>query len=94
MPQPIAPFPSFSIILETENLANADLNGLVNSLASLVHQTLSPTDANEVMVIDSGDAPPELLQQLCDRNAPILRLTEAAANPRDARKSSNSCTSL
>jgi len=67
MPQPIAPFPSFSIILETENLANADLNGLVNSLASLVHQTLSPTEANEVMVIDSGDAPPELLQQLCDR---------------------------
>ena len=66
MPQP-TPYPSFSIILETENLANADLNGLVNSLASLVHQTLSPTEANEVMVIDSGDAPPELLQQLCDR---------------------------
>ena len=67
MSPPIAPHPSFSIILETENLANADLNGLVNSLASLVNQTMSPTEANEVLVIDSGDAPPELLQQLCDR---------------------------
>ncbi len=67
MPQPIAPYPSFSIILETENLANADLNGLVNALASLVNQTVSPTGANEVLIIDSGDAPPELLQQLCDR---------------------------
>ena len=67
MSPPIASSSSFSIILETENLANADLNGLVNSLASLVNQTMSPTEANEVLVIDSGDAPPELLQQLCDR---------------------------
>ena len=67
MSPPIASSSSFSIILETENLANADLNGLVDSLASLVNQTMSPTEANEVLVIDSGDAPPELLQQLCDR---------------------------
>jgi glycosyltransferase involved in cell wall biosynthesis len=60
-------FPTFSIILETENLANADLEGLVNSLASLVNQDVSPAQANEVLLIDSGDAPPELLQQLCDR---------------------------
>jgi glycosyltransferase involved in cell wall biosynthesis len=59
--------PSFSIILETENLANADLEGLSQALASLVHQDLSPTSANEVILIDSGDAPAELLQQLCDR---------------------------
>jgi hypothetical protein len=59
--------PTFSIILETENLANADLAGLVNSLASLVNQEVSPERANEVLLIDSGDAPPELLQQLCDR---------------------------
>jgi len=59
--------PTFSIILETENLANASLEGLVNSLASLVNQDVSPTQANEVLLIDSGDAPPDLLQQLCDR---------------------------
>ncbi|MBF2025979.1 MAG: glycosyltransferase [Oscillatoriales cyanobacterium C42_A2020_001] len=59
--------PTFSIVLETENLANADLDGLVNSLASLVNQDVSPTAANEVLLIDSGDAPPELLGQLCDR---------------------------
>ncbi|MDX2241871.1 MAG: glycosyltransferase family 2 protein [Leptolyngbyaceae cyanobacterium bins.302] len=59
--------PTFSIILETENLANADLEGLVTSLASLVNQDVSPIAANEVLLIDSGDAPPELLGQLCDR---------------------------
>ncbi len=59
--------PSFSIVLETENLANADLDGLANSLASLAEQDLSPAQAKEVILIDSGDAPPELLQQLCDR---------------------------
>ncbi|MDX2229833.1 MAG: glycosyltransferase [Leptolyngbyaceae cyanobacterium bins.349] len=61
--------PTFSIILETENLANADLAGLVNSLASLVNQEVSPERANEVLLIDSGDAPPDLLRQLCDRYA-------------------------
>lgn len=59
--------PSFSIVLETENLANADLEGLVKSLASLVNQDISPQQANEVILIDSGDAPTELLRQLCDR---------------------------
>lgn len=61
------PLPTFSIVLETENLANADLAGLVNSLASLVNQDVPPTEAREVLLIDSGDAPPALLQQLCDR---------------------------
>lgn len=59
--------PSFSIILETENLANADLEGLAKSLESLVHQDVPPTQANEVILIDSGDAPIALLGQLCDR---------------------------
>ncbi len=59
--------PSFSIVLETENLANASLEGLVKSLASLVNQSLSPSQAQEVILIDSGDAPPDLLTQLCDR---------------------------
>ena len=59
--------PSFSIILETENLANADLEGLAQSLASLARQDVGPDQANEVILIDSGDAPPALLQQLCAR---------------------------
>ena len=59
--------PSFSIVLETENLANADIHGLAKSLASLVNQDVSPTRANEVLLIDSGDTPPELLRQLCQQ---------------------------
>jgi glycosyltransferase involved in cell wall biosynthesis len=59
--------PSFSIILETENLANADIEGLSRSLASLLTQDIPPSYANEVWLIDSGDAPTNLLEQLCDR---------------------------
>ncbi|NJK99864.1 MAG: glycosyltransferase family 2 protein [Spirulinaceae cyanobacterium SM2_1_0] len=58
--------PSFSIVLETENLANANLGGLAKSLASLAAQGVSPALANEVILIDSGDAPPGLLQQLSE----------------------------
>jgi glycosyltransferase involved in cell wall biosynthesis len=61
------PLPSFSIVLETENLANADIEGLSRSLESLVKQDISPSCANEVLLIDSGDAPSDLLEQLCDR---------------------------
>lgn len=59
--------PSFSIVLETENLANADLNGLSESLASLAAQDISPTRAQEIWLIDSGDTPLDLLQELRDR---------------------------
>jgi len=64
---PEATFPSFSIVLETENLANADLEGLSRSLLSLVKQDVPPSHAKEVLLIDSGDAPANLLEQLCDR---------------------------
>ncbi|WP_421657275.1 glycosyltransferase [Leptothermofonsia sp. ETS-13] len=70
--------PSFSIILETENLANADLEGLSRSLASLVNQDVSPSQANEVLLIDSGDTPPDLLEQLCDRY-PWIKIHPAPA---------------
>jgi glycosyltransferase involved in cell wall biosynthesis len=59
--------PSFSIVLETENLANADLQGLARSLSCLAAQDPSPTDANEVLLIDSGDTPADLLAQLCQQ---------------------------
>ncbi|KAM3097742.1 glycosyltransferase [Phormidesmis sp. 146-35] len=60
---------SFSIILETENLANADFNGLVKSIESLAQQDPPPTCANEVLLIDSGDTPTELLDRLCQQYA-------------------------
>lgn len=59
--------PSFSIVLETENLANADVKGLGRSLASLDQQNLSPTQANEVFLIDSGETPRPLLASLCQQ---------------------------
>jgi glycosyltransferase involved in cell wall biosynthesis len=58
---------SFSLVLETENLANADLEDLSQSLASLAQQDVPLTSANEVLIIDSGDTPTQLLDQLCDR---------------------------
>lgn len=68
--------PSFSVILETENLSNADLAGLSQSLASLTRQDLSLSEAREVLVIDSGDIPSELLAQL-QTNYPWLTLYRA-----------------
>lgn len=71
-----AQLPSFSIVLETENLANADLNGLSKSLASLANQDISPAYANEVLLIDSGDTPTDLLKQLCE-NYPWIKVHQA-----------------
>jgi glycosyltransferase involved in cell wall biosynthesis len=57
--------PSFSLIIETENLATADRQGLLSSLRALDAQDPGPRSANEVLLIDSGDIPPELLDPLC-----------------------------
>lgn len=59
--------PNFSIVIETENLANANIKDLAKSLNSLANQDLSPDLANEVLLIDSGDTPPNLLKQLCQQ---------------------------
>jgi hypothetical protein len=56
--------PSFSIVLETENLANADLDGLARCLATLADQDVSPAQANEVLLVDSGDVPAAQLGRL------------------------------
>ncbi|MEG3438778.1 glycosyltransferase family 2 protein [Pannus brasiliensis CCIBt3594] len=56
--------PSFSIVLETENLANADIEGLSRSLHSLLEQDLSPKLAREVFLIESGDIPAPVLDRL------------------------------
>lgn len=56
--------PSFSIILETENLAINDPEKLINCIQTLESQSLSPTFANEVLVVQSGDIPPSVLTTL------------------------------
>lgn len=57
---------SFSIIIETENLASADLPGLFRGLDALQAQTLSPLQAEEVILVETGDVPPELLKRICE----------------------------
>ncbi|MFB2937486.1 glycosyltransferase family 2 protein [Aerosakkonemataceae cyanobacterium BLCC-F154] len=65
--QLIHKLPSFSIVIETENLANANPKDLAKSLNSLANQEVSPNLANEVLLLESGDTPPELLKQLCQQ---------------------------
>lgn len=69
---------SFSIVLETENLAAADLNGLMRSLSSLAAQDPAPTEANEVLLIESGDIPAALLAELCQQY-PWIKVCSAPA---------------
>lgn len=56
--------PSFSIIIETENLSSAELTGLCRSLDSLAAQDLPPSCAQEVLILESGDVPKNLLEKL------------------------------
>ena len=58
---------SFSIIIETENLASADLPGLFRSVDALQGQTLSPLLANEVLMVETGDVPEDVLATIRDR---------------------------
>lgn len=74
-----APSTSFSIILETENLANANLKGLYDCLNSLEHQEISPESANEVLLIESGDTPPKVLEELCQKY-PWIQVHHADSN--------------
>ncbi len=86
-----AKLPSFSIILETENLANADLEGLSKSLASLIDQDLSPTCANDVLMIDSGDVPPNCSHNFV-KNIPGLPFTPHPRNGLLQSKNAGSAT--
>ncbi|XHX76075.1 MAG: glycosyltransferase [Stenomitos frigidus ULC029] len=76
---PTEQFPSFSLVLETENLANAHLDGLAQSLTSLAQQDLPLTTAKEILIIDSGNTPAQLLEALCDRY-PWLTVHQAPAS--------------
>ncbi len=70
--------PSFSIVVETENLATADLAGLLTAIDCLAAQDPPPSQANEVLLIDSGDIPASLKQQL-QTQYPWLKIHQAPA---------------
>jgi glycosyltransferase involved in cell wall biosynthesis len=61
---PSTQLPSFSIIVETENLATASLDGLSSALVALEEQDISPTQAQEVWLIEGGQVPESLLTGL------------------------------
>jgi glycosyltransferase involved in cell wall biosynthesis len=46
--------PSFSIVVETENLESAGQQELLDALKSLARQSLSPELAREVLIVNSG----------------------------------------
>lgn len=57
-------YPSFSVIYETENLSSVELENIFHSLASIAAQDYEIELANEFLIIDSGDAPEEVIEQL------------------------------
>lgn len=57
--------PSFSLIVETENLSSAELEGVYRSLDSIAVQDLPPTTAREVLILESGDVPQDVMERLC-----------------------------
>jgi cellulose synthase/poly-beta-1,6-N-acetylglucosamine synthase-like glycosyltransferase len=77
-PITVADLPSFSIVVETENLATADLQGLLGAIDGLAAQDPAPTTAQEVLVIDSGDIPESVRSQL-SQQYPWLTIDPAPA---------------
>jgi glycosyltransferase involved in cell wall biosynthesis len=65
--------PSFSIVIETENLASAEIDGLTRCLDTLAAQEVSLERANEVSIVESGDVPQETLDRLC-KDYPFLKV--------------------
>ncbi|KAM3092022.1 glycosyltransferase family A protein [Phormidesmis sp. 146-35] len=68
--------PTFSLVFETENLSSVELDNIYRSLNSLVTQDISLEQANEFLIIDSGDAPPELIAEICS-NYPWIQVHPA-----------------
>lgn len=69
------PIPSFSIILETENLATTAPEGLLLALDSLSQQELPITEATEVLMLNSGDVPADILTMIAHRY-PWVRIVQ------------------
>ena len=56
--------PSFSVVIETANLSMAELDGLIGTLRSMAAQSVPIRNAAEVLLVDTGDVPEHVLQQL------------------------------
>lgn len=70
---------SFSLVIETENVAKGGLDGLRECLRTLDRQTVSPRQALDVIVPQSGDVPPEVMAELA-REYPWITLLEVPAD--------------
>jgi glycosyltransferase involved in cell wall biosynthesis len=70
--------PSFSIVLETENVNNAGLDYLRRTLATLEAQTVSPATAIETIITQSGDVPEDVLDELGKKYPWVRALTVPA----------------
>ncbi|MUG91447.1 glycosyltransferase [Scytonema sp. UIC 10036] len=64
---PVIELPSFSLVLETENLANADISDFCDSLTSITNQDIFHTHIPKVLLIDSGDLSQEKLKQIQEK---------------------------
>jgi hypothetical protein len=85
---------SFSIVVETANLKTADPERLVAALDSIACQVPSPTLARGVVVLDSGEAPPALLERLRVRYPWIsTRRIPAGTDYGDQKSMAASCVS-
>jgi len=59
--------PSFSIVIETENLAKTELARFHRCMEALANQSLPVTQANEVILVESGDVSLEIINQITMR---------------------------
>ncbi len=78
-PRDSVALPSFSIVIETENLSVTEIAGLEESLDSLARQSPSPAEANEVLIIESGDTPAAVLERVCVQY-PWVRIVAISAD--------------
>ncbi|GAA6614619.1 glycosyltransferase [Scytonema sp. NUACC26] len=63
----VTELPRFSLVLETENLANTNITDFCNSLNSLTNQDVFHTHIPKVLLIDSGDISLEKLKQIQEK---------------------------
>jgi len=85
-PKTESQLPSFSLVIETENLSSAELEGLSRCLNTLAAQDVSPTSANEVLIVESGDVPKDVIERIhADYPWITFRRIEAGTNYYEAK---------
>lgn len=67
-PIPSAPrVPDFSIVIETENLDRASTDELLGALRSIDRQTLHPSGARQVLLMNAGQVPSDVVADISKR---------------------------